>query len=159
MNAWLGEDTIQSTWASRTHTPPQRPLKGPGRACEGALRSCFVLLYSAPIMPRDGANLLSDVRVPVLTVVCEPCGRRERYDVERLTKQNGRTAKLTDLLPALVADCPKRGSVSVYDRCKAVFVRRARRGAWGWMNPPCFVFPLCSIYPPPVPRDFITSLT
>ena len=126
MNAWLDEDTIQSTWASRTHTPPQRPLKGPGRACEGALRSCFVLLYSAPIMPRDGANLLSDVRVPVLTVVCEPCGRRERYDVERLTKQNGRTAKLTDLLPALVADCPKRGSVSVYDRCKAVFERRGR---------------------------------
>jgi hypothetical protein len=90
------------------------------------LCSCFVLLYSAPIMPRDGANLLSDVRVPVLTVVCEPCGRRERYDVERLTKQNGRSAKLTDLLPALVADCPKRGSVSVYGRCKAVFERRGR---------------------------------
>jgi hypothetical protein len=51
VNAWLDEDTIQSTWASRTHTPPQRPLKGPGRACEGALGSCFVLLYSAPIMP------------------------------------------------------------------------------------------------------------
>jgi hypothetical protein len=67
---------------------------------------------------------LSDVRVPVLSVVCEPCGRRERYDVERLTRQNGRTAKLTDLLPALVADCPKRRAVSVYDRCKAVFERR-----------------------------------
>jgi hypothetical protein len=26
-------------------------------------------------MPRDGANLLSDIRVPVLTAVCEPCGR------------------------------------------------------------------------------------
>jgi hypothetical protein len=33
-------------------------------------------------------------------------------------------AKLTDLLPALVLDCPKRGSVSVYGRCKAVFERR-----------------------------------
>ena len=64
------------------------------------------------------------MRVPVLTVVCEPCGRRERYDVERLTRQNGGTAKLTDLLPALVADCPKRGSVGVYDRCKAVYERR-----------------------------------
>ena len=81
-------------------------------------------LVLCSITPRDGANLLSDVRVPVLTVVCEPCGRRERYDVERLTKQNGRTAKLTDLLPELVADCPKRGSVSIYDRCKAVFERR-----------------------------------
>ena len=62
---------------------------------------------ASPIMPRDGAQILSDVRVPVLTVVCEPCGRRERYDVERLTRQYGRDAKLTDLLPALVADCPR----------------------------------------------------
>jgi hypothetical protein len=72
-------------------------------------------------MPRDGALILSEVRVPVLSVVCEPCGRRERYDVERLMRQYGWDAKLTDLLPALVADCPKRRSVSVYDRCKAVF--------------------------------------
>jgi hypothetical protein len=75
-------------------------------------------------MPRDGANTLSEVRVPVLSVVCEPCGRRERYDVERLTRQYGWDAKLTDLLPALVADCPQRRSVSNYDRCKAVFERR-----------------------------------
>jgi hypothetical protein len=68
-------------------------------------------------MPHDGALILDDVRVPVLSVVCEPCGRRERYDVERLMRQ----PKLTDLLPALVVDCPKRGSASVYDKCKAVF--------------------------------------
>jgi hypothetical protein len=74
------------------------------------LRSCFVPLYSTPIMPRDGAQILSEVRVPVLTVVCEPCGRRERYDVERLTRQSGRTAKLTDLLSELVAECPNRRS-------------------------------------------------
>jgi hypothetical protein len=72
---------------------------------------------------RDGAFSRSDVRHSVLTVVCEPCGRRERYDVERLIRQYGWDAKLTDLLPALVADCPKRRSVSVYDRCKAVFER------------------------------------
>jgi hypothetical protein len=40
-------------------------------------------------MPRDGALILSEVRVPVLTVVCEPCGLRERYDAERLTRQHG----------------------------------------------------------------------
>jgi hypothetical protein len=72
----------------------------------------------------DGATLLSDVRVPVLTVVCEPCGRRERYDVERRMRQYGWDAKLTDLLAGLTADCPKRGSVSVYDRCKAVYETR-----------------------------------
>lgn len=75
-------------------------------------------------MPRDGARILSDLSHPVLTVVCEPCGRRERYDVERLIRQYGWDAKLTDLLRALVGDCPKRGSVSVYDRCKAVFDER-----------------------------------
>jgi hypothetical protein len=68
--------------------------------------------------------ILSEVRVPVLSVVCEPCGRRERCDIERLMRQYGWDAKLTDLLPALVADCPKRGSVSVYDRCKAAFEKR-----------------------------------
>jgi hypothetical protein len=49
---------------------------------------------------------VSEVRVPVLSVVCESCWRRERYDVERLMRQYGSDAKLTDLLPALVADCP-----------------------------------------------------
>jgi hypothetical protein len=81
-------------------------------------------MYSPRIMPRDGAQILSEVRVRVLSIVCDTCGRRERYDVETLTRQNGRTAKLTDLLPALVADCPKRGSVSVCNRCKAVFEKR-----------------------------------
>ena len=75
-------------------------------------------------MPRDGATLLSEVRAPVLSVVCEPCGLRERYDVERLMRQYGWDAKLTDLLTALTADCPKRGSVSVCNRCKAVFEKR-----------------------------------
>jgi hypothetical protein len=74
--------------------------------------------------PRDGANTLSDIRVSVLTVVCEPCGRRERHDVESLKRQYGWDAKLPDLLAALTADCPKRGSVSIHDRCKAVYERR-----------------------------------
>ena len=77
-------------------------------------------------MPQNGAQILSEVRVLVLSVVCEPCGRRERYDVERLARQYGWDTKLTDLLAALTADCPKRGSVSVYDRCKAVFERREK---------------------------------
>jgi hypothetical protein len=87
-----------------------------------------VFLLRSPIlssiMPRDGALILSEVRVPVLSVVCAPCGRRERYDVERLMRQYGWNAKLTDLLPPLVKDCPKRRSVSIYDRCKAVFERQ-----------------------------------
>ncbi|MGB3582980.1 MAG: hypothetical protein WBA40_17985 [Roseiarcus sp.] len=34
-------------------------------------------------MPRDGAVTLSDVRNPTLSIVCEPCGRHETYNVAR----------------------------------------------------------------------------
>ena len=40
-------------------------------------------------------------------------------------RQYGWDAKLTDLLAALVADCPKRGSANIHDRCKAAYERRA----------------------------------
>ena len=75
-------------------------------------------------MPRDDALTLSDAHSPALSIACEPCARRERYDIERLMGQYGSDAKLTDLLPMLVVKCPKSGSVSVYDRCKAVFETR-----------------------------------
>ena len=35
-------------------------------------------------MPRDGANIVADLRVPVLTVSVNRVGRRERHDVESL---------------------------------------------------------------------------
>jgi hypothetical protein len=70
-------------------------------------------------MPRDGGLTLSDVRSSTLSIVCEPCGRRGCYSVERLMAQHG-DAKLTDLLQTL-ADCPKTRSASIHDRCKAVY--------------------------------------
>ena len=70
-------------------------------------------------MPRDGSLILSEVRDPTLTIVCEPCGRRGRYNVEKLMAEHG-DAKLTDLL-ATLADCEKARSLSVHDRCKAVY--------------------------------------
>jgi hypothetical protein len=71
-------------------------------------------------MPRAGSLTLSDVRSPTLSIVCEPCGRRGRCIVARLIEQHGEDATLTDLLPAIVK-CPKACSVSVHDRCKAVY--------------------------------------
>ena len=56
-------------------------------------------------MPRDGAVVLSGLRSPALSIVCEPCGRRGTYNVARLMEQHG-DAKLTDLLQTL-ANCPK----------------------------------------------------
>jgi hypothetical protein len=75
-------------------------------------------------MPRDGSLILSDVRGPTLALVCEACGRRGRYSVAKLIVQHG-DAKLTDLLQTL-ADCPKARSLSVHDRCKAVYGQRLR---------------------------------
>ena len=51
-------------------------------------------------------STLSDLRVPVLSIVCEPCGLRERYDVVRLQAQYGWDAKLTDLLWSREAPSP-----------------------------------------------------
>jgi hypothetical protein len=67
-------------------------------------------------MPKD-AFTLSDVREPTLTVVCEPCGRRGRYKVEKLMAKHG-DAKVLYLL-ATLASCPKVQSTNIYDRCKA----------------------------------------
>jgi hypothetical protein len=70
-------------------------------------------------MPRDGALVLSDLRQPRLSIVCEPCGRRGHYSVAKLMAEHG-DAKLTDLLLTLAA-CPKARSASIHDRCKAVY--------------------------------------
>ena len=59
-------------------------------------------------MPRDGAMILFDVRRPTLAIVCEPCGRRERYNVEWPAAEHG-DAKLTALLVTLT-NCDKARS-------------------------------------------------
>jgi hypothetical protein len=77
-------------------------------------------------MPHDGAQILSDVRVPVLTVVCDLCDRREQFDVEALKRQHGGDVKMPELLARLVADCPRQQAFSIYDRCRAVYDERSR---------------------------------
>lgn len=71
-------------------------------------------------MPRDVARTLSNFQEPTLTIVCEPRGRRGRHNVAKLIEQHGEDVKLPDLLQAL-ANCPKAKSMSIYDRCKAVY--------------------------------------
>jgi hypothetical protein len=61
-------------------------------------------------MPRDGSMTLSDVRGPTLANVCETCGRRGHYGVERLLAEHG-DAKLTDLLVTL-ADSPRHAQLA-----------------------------------------------
>jgi hypothetical protein len=52
--------------------------------------------------------------VPTLSIECEPCGRRGRYNVARLMEKYG-DAKLPELR-TMLANCPKAQSFSVYDR-------------------------------------------
>jgi hypothetical protein len=68
------------------------------------------------LMPKD-AFTLSDVRDPTLTIVCELCGRRGRYNVQRLMAKHG-DEKILYLLSTLT-NCPKTESADIYDRCKA----------------------------------------
>jgi hypothetical protein len=75
-------------------------------------------------MPID-AFTLSDVRAPTLTIVCQPCGRRGRYNVERLMAKHG-GAKILYLLAELT-NCPKVQSANIYDRCKARYERLSTR--------------------------------
>jgi hypothetical protein len=76
-------------------------------------------------MAKD-AFTLSDVCEPTLTIVCQPCGRRGHYNVERLMAKHG-DAKLLYLLPALT-NCPKTESANIYDRRKARYEALTTRG-------------------------------
>jgi hypothetical protein len=77
-----------------------------------------------PRMPKD-AFTLSDVREPTLTIVCEPCGRRGRYNVDRRIAKHG-DAKILYLLAELT-NCPKTQSTNIYDRCKVPYERLSTR--------------------------------
>jgi hypothetical protein len=63
-------------------------------------------------------RIVSDLRSPTLSIVCEPCGRRGTYNVARLMAKHG-DAKLPDL--QTLANCKKARSVGIHDRCKVVF--------------------------------------
>jgi hypothetical protein len=71
-------------------------------------------------MPREGAQTLSDLRSPVLSIACDRCGRSGRYSVARLWRERG-DLKLTDFLAELTADCERRKGPAIYDRCDARF--------------------------------------
>ena len=77
-------------------------------------------------MPRDGSFTLSGLRAHRQAAAWADV-RRGRSRVEGLMAQHG-AAKLPDLLLTL-ADLPKAHSVSVHDRCKAVYGQRLNESA------------------------------
>jgi hypothetical protein len=85
-----------------------------------------VFLLRSPVLYSHHAprcDSPSDMRVPP-----NPADRGERHDVESLKRQHGGDVKMRDLLAALVAECPKTRSFSIYNRCKAVYDKASRQG-------------------------------
>ena len=72
-------------------------------------------------MPRD-AITLADVREPMIDILCQPCGRRGSYNVERLIAKHWADVRLHELL-TIIADCPKARALSTYDRCRVRYER------------------------------------
>ena len=83
---------------------------------------CLNPEFRAPV--RDNAHTLSDFRVPTLSIECEPCGRRGRYNVAKLIEKYG-DIKLPELRHVL-ANCPKAKSFSIRDRCKVRYGEDSR---------------------------------
>jgi hypothetical protein len=72
-------------------------------------------------MPRDGSLTPADLigKLAILRVECEKCGRSGQYRVDRLLRQLGRDAKLTDWLGDITADCPHKLRPGYSDPCGA----------------------------------------
>ena len=72
-------------------------------------------------MPRDGANIFSDLigKLDVLRVSCDKCERGGAYRLERLILSRGRDAKIIDWLDELTANCPKKSARNMNDQCGA----------------------------------------
>jgi hypothetical protein len=72
-------------------------------------------------MPRHGSltphNLIG--KLDVLHVECRKCDRRGRYRVDQLAIAFGMDGKLTDWLPELTKDCPRKRSPGLSDPCGA----------------------------------------
>lgn len=73
-----------------------------------------------PPRPRAGVTTVGQVAAlggVMLTLACDRCGRRGRLSVARLLAEWGEHAALADIMDELTANCPRRVTHGVYDRC------------------------------------------
>jgi hypothetical protein len=70
-------------------------------------------------MPRDGSIIFGDLesKLTMLRVKCSKCPRQGQYVLSRLIRAHGRHTKLADWLDVIAADCPKRATRQMFDRC------------------------------------------
>lgn len=60
-------------------------------------------------------------RTSMLEVACSRCERRGRYRLDTLIARYGAEGSARDMLPDLKADCPRRNSASLMERCDVFF--------------------------------------
>lgn len=75
-------------------------------------------------MPIGGARTLWDLALKGedrLHIRCTKSERVGRYRVALLIETFGKSRRLPDLLVELSADCPRRQSLSTFDRCGAAY--------------------------------------
>jgi hypothetical protein len=89
-------------------------MYGPGRspAIRAAALGDEATLMSGSITLGEAAE-----HTAVLTVACSRCERAGRYNLDTLIARYGADFGIPDLLGVLSADCPKRKSITAYDRC------------------------------------------
>jgi len=63
---------------------------------------------------------ISPVKLDLLRVACDKCGRDGRYQVQRLINDRGRDGKIVDFLGQIRGDCPKKSARNNNDQCGAV---------------------------------------
>lgn len=57
----------------------------------------------------------------MLNVACSRCGRRGRYRLDKLIARHGADAAVRAIVPELTADCPRRDSAALMERCDILF--------------------------------------
>jgi hypothetical protein len=102
-------------------------LKGTFTEREGILVFLLCSPYTATFLftSREDAQPCPTSRSRSCPVVCEPCGRRERYDVQRLmcSTDGTRGSPICSLRSWGIAPEFTRGARPGLDRCKAGFDR------------------------------------
>jgi hypothetical protein len=67
-------------------------LDGPFKAAMGITAYVLIVFVKAFELGLGGAITLADVREPAVVILCEPCGRRGRDNVERPIAKHGAEA-------------------------------------------------------------------
>jgi hypothetical protein len=98
-------DSVLHAWIRVGGDPDRRPLRR--------------VIAWRPVCLMSGSITLGEVaeHTAVLAVAGSRCDQAGRYRQDTLIARHGADFGIPDLLGVLSADCPKRGSVTIYDRC------------------------------------------